>query len=251
LRHFVTSFIVFCGFASWSQALTYKTNIELGVGSQVLLADVCEDCLPLGSSISVASRFGLGKGLFFKPEAFYHFVSIDEDDRYGFSIRNHLIGMNLIMGFDFLRNHVSPITHRAEFESSVYGFIGGFHHNPYTFIDNQKVKLAPLYTENTSYSLFVPQSGVGISISKKLNSVRLGFKSDFSYLFSDYVDDISGEFIDAENFDPLRQTAVAPNGDYNVGDQRGINTINDLMVRFSVTLEFLVQPKYENSGFTF
>jgi Domain of unknown function (DUF6089) len=102
-------------------------------------------------------------------------------------------------------NLLSPETY--SFYPYVFGGIGFFHFNPYSFDNNNyKTYLRPLSTEGEglpeypgrkNYSLTQFCIPFGVGVKKKINSdLDIGFELEFHKLFTDYLDDVSKSYID-------------------------------------------------------
>ena len=84
--------------------------------------------------------------------------------------------------------------------------IGLFHHNPKARTPqsegNEWVALKPLNTEDRSYSLIQPVVPLGLGLRYRLNrNFDVAFEIGYRYTFTDYLDDVSGNYKAFENFD--------------------------------------------------
>ena len=154
-----------------------------------------------------------------------------------------------------------------QYQSRVVPFLEGgfsvFHFNPFTNIGSKKLFLHsyntegqgfPKYPDAKPYQLWQPAlvygTGAFIKISEKWD---IGLELTARYLFTDYLDDVSGKYVDKNDlFQARGQTAVglsfrADEIPYNniaypnAGDQRGSVAGNDmfyavgLMLRYRIT----------------
>jgi hypothetical protein len=80
----------------------------------------------------------------------------------------------------------------------VYAGLGVFHYNPFTYDENGvKTFLQPLGTEGKSYGLTQLCIPLGLGIERSLNEdMRLGVEIGYRKLFTDYLDDVSGFYVD-------------------------------------------------------
>ncbi|MFD2921550.1 DUF6089 family protein [Terrimonas rubra] len=141
--------------------------------------------------------------------------------------------------FDLERQFFSPYLMGG---AAVYRF------NPYAYSDNQKVYLKPLSTEGqgiAGYESSKPYSltqlalpfggGVKFAIT---NNLRLGVEIGFRKLFTDHLDDVSGNYVDEADLLAARGPLAVkmayrgnelPGGDLYPakGDQRGSPKAND------------------------
>ena len=132
------------------------------------------------------------------------------------SFRNDIKELNFTAAWDFFGNH-GTFLNRLSFTPYVFAGIGVFHHNPKgkaPELDKQDnpleeagnwVALRPLGTEGQmsqhydvkKYSTIQPSIPFGLGLRAKL-SKRLDFEFEIGYrfLFTDYIDDVSGNYID-------------------------------------------------------
>jgi hypothetical protein len=146
-----------------------------------------------------------------------------------------------------------------KFSPYVFGGIGLFHYNPYTYDNNRnRVFLQPLSTEGQGlsqypkkYSLtqFALPFGGGVKYAFSEN-VRLGLEFDMRKTFTDYLDDVSTSYPDINDLLQSKgQTAVdfsyrgdeIPGGDPNFpakNTQRGGSEHNDWYYFIGLHLTF-------------
>ena len=96
--------------------------------------------------------------------------------------------------------------YRTDFKTYIFAGIGGIYHNPKADYQGQKVKLRPLMTEGKKYSpvaLSIPV-GAGVYFTYRKQH-RFGFELSWNYTFTDYIDDVSGVYVDPSQMssDPL------------------------------------------------
>ena len=112
--------------------------------------------------------------------------------------------------------------YRMDFKS--YGFLGLsiFHHNPKALYQGEWVALQPLMTENVRYSKWqfgIPM-GIGFYFTEKRKH-RYGFEMQYVNTFTDYLDDISGNYADPADLSSPLAVALA-NRRGELGDQAGV-----------------------------
>lgn len=146
----------------------------------------------------------------------------DENARYRYvrnlHFRNRIKELTVTAMFDLFSNELSYI---SRVEWTPYAFVGvtAFHHNPQAFVPEDSglpeagtwVDLQPLGTEGQHadlqetdanhgikpYSNFQIAIPFGIGIRYKLNQVLdLSIESGVRYLFTDYLDDVSANYVD-------------------------------------------------------
>lgn len=94
---------------------------------------------------------------------------------------------------------------RLGFKLYVFGGIGVFHHNPKAKYKDEVYKLQPLKTEGVRYGLWQLNVPVGTGFYFTMRKKhRIGFEYSWRICFTDYLDDISGQYVDG-----LKGTAAA------------------------------------------
>lgn len=221
----------------------YRTNAQLSLGTNLFSGDVCAGCPNVGSSAGLSSRFWIAGKAFFRPEVQYNWFRASKDQN-SLSFSNHTFGANL--AFEYGLHHLSPasFSKRAKTELFIIGQLGVLHHQPTARILGEPTRLAPLQTEGQSYSRLVPVIGSGLNLNFKTAShTWVGIQLEVNYLFSDYLDDVSGVYIFSADFDDIRKEAVDPSQSASVGAQRGTKTGNDLFYRLMITYSINTSSK--------
>jgi hypothetical protein len=137
----------------------------------------------------------------------------------------------------------------------VFAGVGFFHYKPYALDDlDNKVFLQPLSTEGQGfapgekpYKLTQFMIPVGIGAEYALNEdMRVGIEMGYRFLFTDYLDDVSGRYVDqalllANRGQQAVDLAYRGNGIYpTAGEVRG-NTFNKDAFYY-VQLTFTIRP---------
>ena len=114
--------------------------------------------------------------------------------------RNDVIELSGVAMFNLFENN-SPFFKRPTW--SPYGFIGLgiIYSNPMARTPVQDgakwIALRPLHTEGRSYSPITLVIPFGVGVSYKLNQrIDLGFELGYRFTFTDYLDDVSGKYVD-------------------------------------------------------
>jgi hypothetical protein len=156
------------------------------------------------------------------------FVSADPNDdmakyRYirNLQFRNRIYELSFQAKFDLFTNRGTYIS-RPVFNPYIFGGVGLFYHNPKAIAPEtdqlgsvipeagEWVALQPLGTEGQysevydvkPYSKIQYSVPVGLGFSYKLNnSLDLSFEIGYRVLFFDYIDDVSGNYLDLGIFD--------------------------------------------------
>jgi len=158
----------------------------------------------------------------------------------------------------------------GKFRPYVVAGIGAFHFNPqgYDPVSNQWVELKPLRTEGQGfaehpdrkeYKLTQMNVPLGVGIKYFLSeSINLSFEIIHRKTFTDYVDDVSTNYVDPNLFYtymPFEQALLADRmanktgGVYEPGDKRGTATNNDAYYSAGFKLGFRLggSSRYGNS----
>ena len=152
----------------------------------------------------------------FSAQVTYSIVQIDGEDaastnpgRVGrnLSFRDNIQELSFTAQIYFLDIPDLGHTYRYKnnFKMYAFGGVAPFYYNPKTYYDGTWVALRPLQTEGVNYGKFnvaIP-AGVGFlfTISKQH---RIGWEFNWRTTFTDYLDDVSGNYVD-----PKTQSALA------------------------------------------
>lgn len=163
--------------------------------------------------------------------------------------------------FNFL-NYVIG-NHKTYFTPFVFGGIGFFRMNPKAQAGNNWVALQPLGTEGQGtslsgdkpYKLFQPCLPFGVGVKAWIAS-RIGLTVEWGWrkTFTDYIDDISKQYVDptilaAENGQMaayMSDTSLTPDNVSNVGKQRGDSSDKDWYSFALITLSFKLKNKVKS-----
>jgi len=145
------------------------------------------------------------------------FESADPDDelaRYRYvrnlQFRNDIKELSLVGVFDFSEN-LATYRSRKSIVPYLFAGIAVFHHNPRAIVPDvdvnngdapfpnagEWVDLAPLMTEGESYKKIQLAIPFGLGLRFKLEERwDLSFEIGYRHLFTDYLDDVSGDYVD-------------------------------------------------------
>lgn len=167
----------------------------------------------LGSSLSVRAAFMYGR----LSSNDYEVADPNDGEaiyRYARNLqfRNNIKELSIVGIYDIFSNPYSVIM-RLNFTPYVFAGVAVFHHNPKGLVPSQAilhagdtllpeqagewVSLKELQTEGESYSNFSFSIPVGAGVRFRV-SQRLDLEAEVGYrfLFTDYLDDISGDYVD-------------------------------------------------------
>ena len=152
----------------------------------------------------VSTKLGVSYGRISADDADSNF---DYERARNLSFRSDIVDGTLQMEFNFL-----PYTHgsRDEFFTPYIALGGGIcRFNPKTYYKNEWVELNPLGTEGqylgSEYALLVPQLTYALGVKGDINRLwSINFEVSGRKLWTDYLDDVSGNYTDPANLKSLR-----------------------------------------------
>jgi hypothetical protein len=191
-----------------------------------------------------------------------------------FNFRNDIIDLGFTGQYFFYENNDLGNTYRYRngFRAYLFAGLGAFYTNPKTLYQGDWVALQPLATEGVSYRKFVMNIPMGVGFYFTFNKRnRLGFEINYRKTFTDYIDDISGDYPSTlpTDYDPgiifrtneLRTTnpqAIADNPEayysHMPGNKRGGNNYKDAYLTMGLSYSYVLRGKAsfyrtKNSGF--
>jgi hypothetical protein len=196
-----------CIFLS-SAALTQKLHIGVFGGASAYLGDLTENIFPKKSSngvIALTGTYELSDQIMVRAGFAYTMVGgadqyMNKDDLKlrNFSFKTTITELSLV-GEYYLHN-----LNERRYSPYFMAGLAVFKFNPYTYYGNQKVFLKPLSTEGQgisgygkNYSLTQMAIPAGGGIKFAINdNFRIGLEGSVRKLFTDYLDDVSGNFAD-------------------------------------------------------
>lgn len=244
-------------------------------------------------SISAFYRYNINNWLAVRGNLMYGMLSADDKHtdgtppgpdgpsdswyraRRNLNFTTHMVEFQAITEVNLKKyNHEAGKGDKERWAPYAGGGLGFFWFNPYTKFNGEKVKLRPLGTEGQTigykkmYSNFqfdlMALLGIKYNVTEKFSIALEGI---YHQTFTDYLDDVSGNYINAEDvpsLTPLGQAlqnrANAPDGKYpnnlynfvegqkpnnvaflktqGAGNQRGDETDNDQFMHIQLTFTF-------------
>lgn len=179
------------------------------------------------------------------------------------NFKNDMFDLAVTGQFFFYEDNDLGNTYRYKNGFRAYAFVGvgGFYSNPKAMYNGSWVKLRPLQTEGVSYS------PIGVSIPAGLGFYftfekkhRIGFEMNYRTTFTDYLDDISGNYADPSGMSPEAAALsnrtgeltdldpeFAKNFGYNsatgTGNKRGDKTHKDSYMTMSLSYSYVLKGK--------
>ncbi len=282
-------------------------NVYSGVGLSINALNYFGDLAPTPSRFSTdisftAPSIGLSAFHRFGPrytlQVQYLYASLQGSDiesaskddenifRYqrNLSFRNRMHELSAVAYFDLFEN---PATYISRVGWTPYAYLGlaAFYHNPQAQAPandlngqplpeaGQWIDLQPLKTEGNSYSLIQFAVPFGAGARFRINEVfDLWADIGFRYTFTDYLDDVSGNYVDLNTLSKVGQAmayrtnelATYPTsggipselagvnvqpGYGKAGDKRGTPTQNDIYMVTSIRLTYVLGATFHKAKF--
>lgn len=178
-----------------------------------------------------------------------------------FNFKNNLFDLGFTGEFFFFENNDLGNTYRYRngFRAYVFGGVGGFYTNPKSYYQGQWVKMRQFQTEGYPYKSVVMNIPMGVGFYFTFDKKhRIGFEANYRKTFTDYIDDISGNYPDKAPSDPytaglilrtneLPQSDISDNpGAYQShtwGMKRGDKTHKDAYMTLSLSYSYVIRGK--------
>lgn len=200
MRYFVPLFL-FSFTMSFGQNVYLHQNTQLYTSAGVSLfnGDVCNSCTNLGYSLTVNPRFHIQKKLYFSPSFSHSHFSADDknsssrkDKALSFFSNNYQLDINLLYFLD----SYGKFDNKSSLHPYLSAGAGALFFNPKAKYDGQTYELQGLKTEGESYSrnTFTLNGKAGFIYTINKN-VSIDISYTYFYTFSDYIDDVSKEYI--------------------------------------------------------
>jgi hypothetical protein len=207
------------------------------------------------------------RGLSLKTE--FNYVMIEGSDRLctnpgrmyrNLDFRNNIYELSASLQWVLFENLDlgKSYRYRNTFKAYIFGGVGGFYHDPKGMYNGEWVRLRPLMTEGIKYSPFslsIP-AGVGMAFTIRKRH-RITWEFNWRTIFTDYLDDISGNYADPASLssDMSRSLANKTNesaanafssgfaDNYIAGSKRGDSRHNDAFLTTNITYSYVIRGK--------
>lgn len=137
-----------------------------------------------------------------------------------FNFRNDIYDVGFTGEYFFYENNDLGNTYRYRngFRAYIFAGVGGFFSNPKTLYQGEWVALQPYATEGVQYRKFVMNIPMGVGFYFTFNKKnRIGFELNYRKTFTDYLDDISGNY-PADPGDPYTRGLILRTTELNSTD---------------------------------
>jgi len=284
-----------------------RKNVYSGVGFSINALNYFGDLAPTPSTFSTdisftAPSFGLSLFHRFGPrytlQVQYLYASLkgsdqesaskDNENKFRYqrnmSFRNRIHELSAVAYFDLFENQATYIS-RVGWTPYAYIGLAAFYQNPQAQAPandlkgnplqeaGQWVDLQPLKTEGNSYSLIQFAIPFGAGARFRINEVfDLWADIGFRYTFTDYLDDVSGNYVDLNTLSTLGQAMAYRTNELagyptsggipselagvnvqagygKAGDKRGSPNQNDIYMVTSIRLTYILGATFHKAKF--
>ena len=243
---------------------------EVMVGVSAYNGDLTEQAVSfkrLNPAIGINLKYNSGDFLDFRIGFAFERVSADDKDNNDrFLIARNLNFKSNILEFNACveLNLLDPQLYDEM--PYIFAGIGIFHFNPYTYDDNnKKTYLQPLSTEGEGlseyprrkvYSLTQPCVPIGAGFKWKVNNnLEISYEFGYRWLFTDYLDDVSKNYVSIETLNLEKGSESAALSYRKVGTPfteegypRGNPKVRDYYFFTGLKLAFKLNTKKKNEG---
>ena len=177
-----------------------------------------------------------------------------------FNFRNDIFDLAFTGEYFFYENNDLGNTYRYKngFRAYVFGGVGGFYTNPKSLYQGEWVKLRDYQTEGYAYKSIVLNIPMGVGFYFTFDKKhRLGFEANYRKTFTDYIDDISGNYPDKPsdaytqglilrtNELPASEISDNPGAylSHTWGAKRGDKTHKDAYMTLSLSYSYVIRGK--------
>lgn len=176
------------------------------------------------------------------------------------NFRNDMFDLGVTGEFFFFEDNDLGNTYRYRngFRAYVFAGVGAYYSNPKGLKDGEWVKLRPLKTEGVSYSPIGVNIPMGIGFYFTIHKKhRIGYELNYRTTFTDYLDDISGNYPDdpSQTGDPSMSRRIDELGGassfedkgvyyaHDWGQKRGDKTHKDAYMTMSLSYSHVIRGK--------
>jgi len=174
------------------------------------------------------------------------------------NFRNDMFDLGLTAEWFFYENNDLGNTYRYRngFRSYIFFGVGGYYSNPKGYNNGSWIKLRQLETENVAYKSIGVNIPVGVGFYFTLEKKhRIGYELNWRTTFTDYIDDISGNYPDQAPSNALssqmsyRTQELGPNYpddahySHGWGEKRGDKSHKDAYLTMSLSYSYVMRGK--------
>lgn len=235
-----------------------KMEFGLAFGASTYYGDLAQEYFnpnSIGPMAGIFSRFSLSP--YFEWRNQFSFTELSADDQKSdfYQNRNLNFETNIweftsTFEFNFLSYGINKKNNELDFTSYVFLGAGAYWFNPKATYNGETIQLRDLGTENQSYSLIQPVIPFGMGVKLAFTDrFEIGFEVGYRRLFTDYLDDVSGNypnFAQLENDRGLAAAQASHAHTYNgslpaePNSSRGDNHLTDAYLFSNFTLTYRI-----------
>jgi len=235
---------------SFSQGSSDYDGAQFSMGSSFFHGDAGTGSARIGLNLGVAYRHMFNKKWSVRPK--FNYTSLNGDDSKGknkernLSFKNKSLRGEITLVHNFVEYDPGKIQFSGASPYIAFG-LGGMTNNPTAVYQGTTYDLQGLTTEGINYSRFVFYLPLSLGINIHINNkTYIGFEYTFHYVFSDYLDDVSSEYIENSKLNGVAKsladrtyeggytpTTTNDGKTWSEGSQRGSNNSNDFFSTFS------------------
>lgn len=212
-----------------------------------------------GPMVGIFSRYSLSPFFDWRNQLSFAQIQADDANSAFYKTRNlnfhtDIYEYSSIFEFNFFSYGINRPNN--EFEFSPYAFlgVGAFYFDPMATYNNQEIGLRKLQTENKAYNPLQPQVPFGMGVKFAwTNRIEVGVEVGYRKLFTDYLDDVSGEYPSFAQLEADRGLAAAQASHAHTydnsqiaaepGSMRGDNHLTDTYLFGNITFTYRFFPK--------
>lgn len=242
-----------------AQQLLLPHKAGIGIGTATYNGDLCNsfDCYSYKLNISANMRYLLTDQISIRSKVNYFRLKSDDMNAVrNLSFRSDNINLGVDFVYDFTKYH-PHFNKRSPVMPYVFLGLRALFTNPKAEYNGEWYDLQPLQTEGKSYSNTVLNIPLGLGFRWEVSpNFNIGFEVAYHYAFSDYLDDVSGNYRDSQELQGISRaladrtyeggnipTQTDDGVHWREGVKRGSSNNNDGFILTEITLEFdLVKP---------
>ncbi|MCP4520221.1 MAG: outer membrane beta-barrel protein [Cytophagales bacterium] len=199
MRNCLLSIFTILSFTVSAQYYSYPFKIQIGAGTSSYFGDLCEgiDCSTYGYNLAINTRSIYTEHFsVYTHLNFFRLSSEDaENEVRNLSFRSDNIAFAIGGYYMFTKYRV-----KSQYQSKINPYVGvglgGVFFNPKTLYENEWHSLHGLNTEGQYYGKFAWQIPLHIGLRFRVTDwVAIGFEYSYYFTFTDYLDDVSGNYV--------------------------------------------------------
>jgi len=246
--------------------IEYINSLQIsgGLGTASYFGDLCDnfDCAVFRPNLNFGVVYRNSSRLLIRNE--FHYIRLFGTDAGGlnqsrnlhFRSNNYEVTWSAV--YDLIP-YERKFRYRAPFTPYAHGGIGFTYFSPQAKLDSKWYNLRELQTEGKNYSRVTPVVSYGAGVRYKASpKLNISIEAGYRWTFTDYLDDVSGTYVDNSSFKDANAKALADRtneieatyrySDYdyatntwNEGHQRGNPKRKDGYFLFEVKAEYRIK----------